>query len=109
VIPGVPSDNTTLLEVLDEFAAKGYGATMWVAADGKVRREGCAAEMDPAALPVHEFRRMEGASDPDDMLVVAAVDCPACGMKATIVLHYGPAASPEEVEVLRHLERAAPS
>ena len=43
------------------------------------------------------------------MLVVAAVECPACGMKATIVLHYGPAASPEEVEVLRHLERAAPS
>jgi hypothetical protein len=108
VIPGVPSDNTTLLEVLDEMAAKGYSATMWVAADGKLRCEGCDAEIDPNTVPVHEYRRMEGASDPDDMLIVAAVECPPCGMKATIVLHYGPESSPEEMEVLRHLERAAP-
>jgi hypothetical protein len=43
------------------------------------------------------------------MLVVAAVECPHCGMKASIVLHFGPSASPEEMEVLGHLQRAAPS
>ena len=108
MIPGVPSHNTTLVEVLQELADRGFAATMWVAADGKLRCEGCDAEIEPSAVVVHEFRRMEGASDPDDMLVVAAVECPLCGTKATIVLHYGPQSSPEDMEVLRHLERAAP-
>jgi hypothetical protein len=108
VIPGVPSDNTTLLEVLDELAQAGFAATMWVAADGKLRCEGCNHELDPSAVRVHQFRRLEGASDPDDMLVVAAVECPQCGTKASIVLHFGPESSPEEMEVLTHLQRAAP-
>ena len=109
MIPGVPSDNTTLLEVLDELSAEGFSATMWVAADGKLRCEGCQHELDPSSVKVHHFRRLEGASDPDDMLVVAAVECPKCGTKASVVLHFGPESSPEEMEVLRHLERAAPS
>ena len=108
MIPGVPSDNTTLLEVLKELADRGFEASMWVAADGKLRCEGCEAEIEPSALVVHEYRRMEGASDPDDMLVVAAVECPKCGTKASIVMHYGPESSPEDMDVLRHLERAAP-
>ena len=105
MIPGVPSDNTTLTEVLAELAAQGYDNTMWVAQDGKLRCSGCEAEIDPSAVPVHAFRRLEGASDPDDMLVVAAVECGSCSIKASIVLHYGPEASPEEMEVLQHLER----
>ena len=109
MIPGVPSDNTTLLEVLDELSAEGFSATMWVAGDGKLRCEGCRHELDPSTVKVHHYRRLEGASDPDDMLVVAAVECPQCGTKASVVLHFGPEASAEEVEVLRHLERAAPT
>ena len=108
MIPGVPSDNTTLLEVLDELATAGFTATMWVTGDGKLRCEGCRHELDPSAVKVHEFRRLEGASDPDDMLVVAAVECPDCGLKGSVVLHFGPEASAEEVDVLRHLERAEP-
>lgn len=107
MIPGVPSDNTTLLEVLDDLARDGFAATMWVAADGKLRCEGCRKEIDASTVRVHVLRRMEGASDPDDMLAVAAVECPECGTKATVVIHYGPEASPEEMEVLRHLEHAA--
>ena len=108
MIPGVPSDNTTLLEVLKELADRGFDASMWVAPDGKLRCEGCDAEVEPSALIVHELRRLEGASDPDDMVIVAAVECPNCGTKASIVMHYGPESSPEDMEVLRHLERAAP-
>lgn len=107
MIPGVPSDNTTLLEVLAELEAQGYTGTMFVAPDGTLKCQGCGAEIDPSTVPVELFRRLEGASDPDDMQVVAAVECTSCGMKATIVLHYGPEASPEEMEVLQHLERRA--
>jgi hypothetical protein len=108
VIAGVPSDNTTLLEILDEFAVKGYGGSMWVAENGKLRCEGCHAEFEPSDLYVHELRRLEGASDPDDMLAVVAVECPVCGLKGTVVLHYGPEASAEEGEVLTHLQRGLP-
>jgi hypothetical protein len=108
VIAGVPSDNTTLLEILDELAAKGYGGSMWVAADGKVRCEGCHAEFEPSELIVRELRRLEGASDPDDMLAVVAVECPVCGMRGTVVLHFGPEATAEEMEALTHFQRAVP-
>jgi hypothetical protein len=108
MIPGVPSDNTTLLEVLAEFEAKGYGGSMWVAANGKLRCEGCHADIEPSEVHVHELRRLEGASDPDDMIAVVAVECPVCSFKASVVLHYGPEASPEEMDALTHLERAHP-
>jgi hypothetical protein len=97
-----------LLEVLDEFAAQGYGGSAWVTENGKVRCEACDADFDPTELRVHQLRRLEGASDPDDMLAVVAVECPGCGVKASLVLHFGPEASAEEGEVLSHLQRLAP-
>jgi hypothetical protein len=106
MISGVPSDNTTLLEVLAEFEAKGFGGSMWVSRSGKLGCEGCHAEIEPSEVLVHEIRRLEGASDPDDMIAVVAVECPVCAFKASVVLHYGPEASPEEMEALLHMERA---
>ncbi|MEY2461129.1 MAG: hypothetical protein QOG30_2959 [Acidimicrobiaceae bacterium] len=108
VIAGVPSDNTTLLEVLDELAAKGFGGSMWVTETGKLRCEGCHAEFEPSELIVRELRRLEGASDPDDMLAVVALECPVCGMKGTAVLHFGPEATAEEMEALTHFQQALP-
>ena len=105
MIPGVPSDNTTLLEVLDDFAARGFVGTMWVAASGKLRCEGCGAELDPSLVRVHEIRRLEGASDPDDMIAVVAVECPVCSMKGTLVLHFGPESASEEMQALIALDR----
>jgi hypothetical protein len=108
VIAGVPSDNTTLLEILDEFATKGYGGSMWVAENGKLRCEGCHAEFEPSDVYVRELRRLEGASDPDDMLAVVAVECPVCSMKGTVVLHYWPEATAPEMEALTHFQRLIP-
>lgn len=58
--------------------------------------------------PVEEFerawsRRLEGASDPDDMLHVSALRCPRCGAGGVLVCHFGPEASASEAEVLRRL------
>jgi hypothetical protein len=50
------------------------------------------------------LRRTEGASDPDDMVAVAALTCPHCGAKGTVAFKYGPEATPEESEVLRLLD-----
>ena len=54
---------------------------------------------------MREIRRLEGASDPDDMLAVVALECPVCSMKGTIVLHFGPEASAEELDVLAEFDR----
>ena len=104
MIPGVPSDNTTLLEVLDELRADGYDGTMWVAGDGKLRCEHCRAEIEPSEFRVDSIRRLEGASDPDDMVAVVAGVCGRCGMKGTLVVHYGPEAAAEEMEALMQLD-----
>ena len=102
-IDGVPGDNTTLLEVLDEMAAEGYDGSMTVTPGGKLRCPSCGAEVDPGQVHVHEIRRLEGASDPDDMMIVLAVECVPCSQKASLVLHYGPEASAEDQQLLLRL------
>jgi hypothetical protein len=49
------------------------------------------------------LRRIEGASDPADMIAIAAVKCPNCGTKGTAVLGFGPEADEDDAEVLRRL------
>jgi hypothetical protein len=46
------------------------------------------------------LRRLEGASDPADMVAIVAVTCPRCGNQGTAVLAFGPAASAEDSDVL---------
>ena len=55
-----------------------------------------------------QLRRLEGASDPDDMLVLAAVVCPQCSTRGFLVLNYGPSASAEDAAILGQLEQPAP-
>ena len=58
-------------------------------------------DLPPAAeAPVLELRRLEGASDPDDMLAIAAIECPNCAHRGSLVLNYGPTATAEDSAVL---------
>ena len=52
------------------------------------------------------LRRLEGASDPDDMLAVVGLACPHCSAQGTAVLGYGPEAAAVDAEVLERLEDA---
>jgi hypothetical protein len=101
--PGVPSDNTTLSAVLAEYAAAGYDGTFEVLSEVAIGCVACAAESEPAEFAVGGWRRLEGASDPDDMLSVIAVSCPRCGAGGTLVLGYGPAAAADEAAVGKRL------
>ncbi len=96
-------DHDTLTAVLAELAAEGWSGNATITEDGKVRCPECREEAEPTAIAVDSLRRMEGTSDPDDMLAVLAVTCP-CGAKGALVVHYGPTASPEEADVLRAVE-----
>lgn len=106
-----PSDRTTLTDVVDEYRASGFATDFHAEeADPTVRREGdptavlrcatCASAIDPRRAAMHSIRRLEGASDPDDMAAVVATTCPVCGADGTVVLGYGPMAGPADADVL---------
>jgi hypothetical protein len=99
-----PSDYTTLVEVLDAYRRDGWDGDVTVTEDGRLRCGACRHEVDPAEVILDSLRRLEGASDPDDMLAVLAVTCPGCGAKGTAVVHFGPGATEAESAVLLALE-----
>jgi hypothetical protein len=99
-----PSDETTLVEVLDAYRRDGWDGDVIVTADGRLRCSACGRDVDPADVILDSLRRLEGASDPDDMVAVLAVTCPGCGGRGTAVVHYGPGATEAETAVLLGLE-----
>lgn len=98
----------TLRRVLDDLAGRGFGGQMASHEGGRVRCLTCRGDSDAAALEVHAIERLEGASDPDDMLAVVAARCPRCGTGGTLVLGYGPDASVDDADVLAALPETGP-
>jgi len=96
----------TLRRVLDEFEADGFTGQLGARPGGVIRCFHCRHEFAPADAEVPTLRRLEGASDPDDMLAVLALTCPNCATKGTLVLGYGPEAALEDSEVLEALPDA---
>jgi hypothetical protein len=106
---GVPSDNTTMTRVIDQFERDGYGEQFVVVAGGKVVCGACDTESMVADVDVDGRRRLEGASDPADMAMVVALRCPACEAGGTAVVRYGPEAEPEHSEFLLALPESEPT
>jgi hypothetical protein len=86
--PPTATEATTLTEVLDGYSAAGYDGSFTVVA------------VAAGEAPMASLRRLEGASDPDDMLAVVALTCPRCGNQGTVVLGFGPSATSEDGDVL---------
>lgn len=106
---GVPSDNTTLVEVLARYEHAGFTEQFGVVAGGggrgpRVRCFRCRHDIEPEAMQLVSMRRMEGASDPDDMVAVVALRCPSCDARGTLALGYGPDSAGEEGDLLLRLE-----
>jgi hypothetical protein len=97
-----PSENVTSTELLRDYAAAGYDAEMNVTREATVHCSACGKDYAPRNIKLDSVRRMEGASDPDDMQVVVALLC-QCGAKGAVVLGYGPNASAEDGDVFAGL------
>ena len=100
---GGEDGDSTLDEVVGQFEAAGHAGQMAARPDARLICFGCRAESAAADVEVVGLRRMEGPSDPADMLAVAALVCPHCGARATVVLGYGPQASEDDADALAHL------
>ena len=98
-----PSD-ATLGELVSQFEAAGHTGQMAARPGGRLLCFTCRTESDAADVQLVDLRRLEGASDPDDMLAVAAVVCPHCGTRSTVVLGYGPEAAQDDAEALVRLQ-----
>jgi hypothetical protein len=113
-LTGVARGAETLLDVLAALADEGYRGEFTAAeVDGRTQhgRIACSAchHVFAADAPeVGALRRLEGASEPDEMLAVAALTCPRCATRGTLVLNYGPTATVEDAAALVALDRPSP-
>lgn len=101
-VQGTPA-GPTMLDMIKELEKSGYTGQFSVSQESKLRCLSCDTEVDPETIEPESFLRVEGVSDPDDMAAVAAITCPNCTAKGTVVLKYGPEASPEDAYVLSAL------
>lgn len=97
------SSASSLTELIAQMEAEGFTAQMIPAQDGRVTCRSCDTTEPAEQYEIHRQGRTEGASDPDDMALVVALECPHCSAQGTLTLKYGPGATPEEAEVARHL------
>ena len=87
-----------------ELETAGFAGQVAARPGGRLLCFTCRTESEADSFHVSDIRRTEGVSDPDDMLAVVALTCPACGTRATAVLGYGPESAEDDAEVLRTLQ-----
>jgi hypothetical protein len=93
----------SLAGILSRMQREGYTAQFGARPGATVMCFACRGTTAASRLDVLELRRLEGASDPADMLAVVAARCGHCGARGTLVLTFGPEAAGEDVEVLAAL------
>ena len=102
---GVSFDGLTLIEALEHLEGEGYGAQFIARDGGMIECATCRTVRHASEMTGdHRLIRLEGASDPADMVAVAALHCTNCDARGTLVLSYGPEASPEDADILRCLD-----
>ena len=94
----------SLLEVLAELRAEGFTYEFHSRPGGIVECGQCHAPHRADTLELLRFERLEGDSDPSEMLAVCAVSCPSCGIRGSLVLTFGPESTREDDEVLELLD-----
>lgn len=96
-------DEATITSVLEGYALGGFSSSFVVTDDSALECLDCGTETPSNNVTMSSLRRLEGASDPSDMIAVVAVTCPSCSARGTVILGYGPMATPEDSDVLQGL------
>ena len=91
--------------MLGELDRAGWAGQFMPLEGGSIRCLTCRHEFPAAAAPVEESRRLEGVSDPADMVIVVPLTCPNCETRGVLTAHYGADASPEESDVVAAMAR----
>ena len=86
------------------YEGEGFTSQLGTRPGGRIICFNCHFEAPADEFDLVSLSRTEGASDPDDMLAVAALRCPKCQCQGTLILNYGPESSEDDADVLKHLE-----
>jgi hypothetical protein len=103
-VPGAPSDNATLTEMMNTLAEDGFVHQFFPIPGGAVECSDCSTQVEASELAIVSMRRLEGASDPADMMSLVAARCPNCDALGTLLLGYGVNASVDDADVQRSLQ-----
>ncbi|MEZ5183368.1 MAG: hypothetical protein R2702_16070 [Acidimicrobiales bacterium] len=106
-IPGVPNDEDEAQSVIARLAADGWSEQLIPGPDPATLRCGRCREVHPlGGWTIDDERRLEGASDPADMVLVVAATCraaaPGHGRAA------GPEASATDSDLVAELPPRSP-
>jgi len=99
----MPADSS-LIQVLSRLEGEGFDAQFAAAPESKIRCTRGGHTFAASAARLDQSRRLEGVSDPDDMLMVFAMHCPICDAAGTLVLPYGPETGIDDADVLAALD-----
>ena len=102
--PQYARDPSSLTAIVSQFEQQGFTGQLAVREDATLLCLSCHEEHPAARFEMTALRRTEGASDPADMAAVVGLTCPHCRSRGTVVLKFGPEASPDESDVLLALE-----
>jgi hypothetical protein len=96
----------SLLGILATFQDEGFTNDFRTRPAGVVECGKCHVPHRADELELHHLERLEGDSDPSEMLAVCAVSCPSCGIRGTLVLTFGPESTREDDDVLELIDDA---
>ena len=91
---------------VERLTAAGYREDFRAERDG-LRAVNTGRMYEPESLEIDEVLRFEGESDPDEEVVIYALNDAAQGAKGTYVVAYGTYVDPVDAEMLRRLSRNA--
>lgn len=94
---------STITEVLEGYAQGGFASSFIVTDDCALECDECGTASEPDRFQMSSLRRLEGMSDPADMVAVVAITCPVCGARGTSILGFGPTATEQDAGVLSGL------
>jgi hypothetical protein len=103
----VPQGASTILDELNAAEGRGYRSQFIARDDGLVDCVQCSSASAPERFEIVHARRLEGASDPADMLMIVWTACPTCDVRGTLVLGYGPNAAGPDAALLAKLDLRA--
>jgi len=92
-----------LIDVLNRFHRAGWSANHLATPDGCVRCGNCNTTSAAGSITIDAKHRLEGASDPQDMMYVFGFSCPTCHTRGVIVAGFGPAASEQDQQLIAAL------
>lgn len=93
----------TLSDAIRALEQQGFRASFRTETDGNVTCLNCGRTRHADEYPMLAFERVEGVSDPADENLVAAIECPQCGERGTLILPYGAIATRRDANVLSHM------